>query len=81
MAKAKSTVAILMDNIEALRKLRGWTRSETAVRLHISESAYGNYKSGRQMPPFSLIDSAVRVFGYTAAQLCRPVEEILKEAI
>lgn len=81
MAKSKGIAAILMANIEGLRKLKGWTRSETATRLHISESSYGKYKRGEDMPPLRLLDSAARAFDLTTAQLCTPIIELLKEAI
>lgn len=79
--KSKSVTTVLMENIEALRKLKGWGLAETATRLHISESSYGKYKRQEHKPPLELLDAASRVFGFTPAQLCSPIIEQLKEAI
>lgn len=72
--KATTAMQTIMRNIEALRILKGWDAQETATHLHISKNSYSNYKHGHHIPPVTLIDSAVRVFGITAAQICTPMD-------
>lgn len=78
MTRQKSVLQMVMHNIEVLRTIKGWGVPETATRLDISVASYNNYKSGRSTPPITFVDSAVRAFGLTPAQVCTPIEEFLK---
>lgn len=74
MKKSTTVLCVVMQNIEVLRTMKGWKVPETATRLHISTASYNNYRSGRNTPPITFVDSAARVFGLTPAQVCTPIE-------
>lgn len=76
--KQHSVIAVVMANIEGMRKFKGWSIDETAARLHISKGSYCNYLVEKHKPPMDLIDSAVRVFGVSRDKIVIPILDFLE---
>ena len=53
------------QQIESLRKKKGWSQVELARRLHISPSTVGMYEQGRREPPIDVLVAKSEEFGVT----------------
>lgn len=53
------------QQIESLRKKKGWSQVELARRLHISPSTVGMYEQGRREPPIDVLVAMSEEFGVT----------------
>ena len=53
------------QQIESLRKKKGWSQAELARRLHISPSTVGMYEQGRREPSIDVLVAMSEEFGVT----------------
>ncbi len=60
---------MLGARIAALRRQKGWSQTELALKLKISASAVGMYEQGRREPSADTIVALARVFGVSTDYL------------
>lgn len=58
-------ITLLSNQIESLRRKKGWSQAELAKRLHISPSTVGMYEQGRREPSINMLIALSKEFGVT----------------
>jgi transcriptional regulator with XRE-family HTH domain len=64
-------MALSNQNLKYLRKLRGWTQEEFAIRLNIKRSLLGAYEEERAEPRFEVLETVCDLFKLTMDDLLR----------
>ena len=59
----------LANNIQFLRKKRGYNQEELARALYIERSTISNYENGRSTPDLEIILKMIKFFGVTSDEL------------
>lgn len=66
-----------MDNrkfgefIYSLRKQKGWTQTELAERLNVTDKAVSKWERGVSFPDISLVEPLAEVFDVSALEILR----------
>jgi len=64
-------MALSNQNLKYLRKLRGWTQEEFAIKLNIKRSLLGAYEEERAEPRFEVLEAVCDIFKLTMDELLR----------
>lgn len=64
-------MSIANKNLKHLRKLRGWTQEEFAIKLNIKRSLLGAYEEERADPRIDVLEKVGSMFKYTLDDLLR----------
>ena len=64
-------MSIAGQNLKYLRKLRGWTQEEFAVKLRIKRSLLGAYEEERADPRIEVLETVGNIFKLTLDELLR----------
>jgi transcriptional regulator with XRE-family HTH domain len=64
-------MSIAGQNLKYLRKLRGWTQEEFAVKLKIKRSLLGAYEEERADPRIEVLETVGNIFKLTLDELLR----------
>jgi len=67
----KLAMSIAGKNLKYLRKLRGWTQEEFAVKLKIKRSLLGAYEEERAEPRIDVLETVGDIFKLTLDELLR----------
>ena len=64
-------MAVAGQNLKYLRKLRGWTQEEFAIKLNIKRSLIGAYEEERAEPRLEVLETISDMFKITLDELLR----------